>query len=231
MTLPVSEIFGPTIQGEGPRAGRVCSFVRLGGCNLACDFCDSEYSWNFEKYDMKIELTRLTAKEIMEALPATQEVVITGGEPLMHQRNDAWSELLRLLHRRRMYIAVETNGTFAPTETTQTLVDHYSISPKLPNAGKHKKGQSTDLAPWPSPIKHHCAILKFVVKDAADVEAACKVADDAQWQRDRVWMMPEGVDTETLIARWPEIVRASIDHGVNCTQRLHVFAFGDTRGT
>ncbi|HHK7228110.1 TPA: hypothetical protein ACQXLV_002143, partial [Streptococcus pneumoniae] len=42
--LPVSEVFGPTIQGEGPHAGRTCHFIRLGGCNLSCSWCDTPYS-------------------------------------------------------------------------------------------------------------------------------------------------------------------------------------------
>ena len=43
-TSPVSEVFGPTLQGEGPHAGRPCHFIRLGGCNLSCSWCDTPYS-------------------------------------------------------------------------------------------------------------------------------------------------------------------------------------------
>ena len=44
LTLVVAEVFGPTVQGEGPSAGRRASFIRLGGCNLHCDWCDTKFT-------------------------------------------------------------------------------------------------------------------------------------------------------------------------------------------
>ena len=54
-TLPLSEVFGPTFQGEGPHAGRRCAFVRLGGCNLSCEWCDTPYTWDATRYDLALE--------------------------------------------------------------------------------------------------------------------------------------------------------------------------------
>ena len=66
--LPVSEVFGPTIQGEGPHAGRRVYFVRLGGCNLSCSWCDSAYTWDGETYDLREELTPSTALDVLARL-------------------------------------------------------------------------------------------------------------------------------------------------------------------
>jgi 7-carboxy-7-deazaguanine synthase len=57
--LVVSEVFGPTIQGEGPHAGQRAAFVRLGGCNLTCTWCDTAYTWDARRYDLRAELHRV----------------------------------------------------------------------------------------------------------------------------------------------------------------------------
>jgi 7-cyano-7-deazaguanosine (preQ0) biosynthesis protein QueE len=234
--IPIAEIFGPTIQGEGPRAGRLCAFIRTGGCNLACSYCDTPYTWDWKNYDMHVETTRMSAKQILAALPTSvDEVVITGGEPMIHQQNGQWVELLMELNRRNIQICVETNGTVAPTDVTQRFVCHYSISPKLSNSGTHKKGQDPTLTQWPVEIKHSStgstACLKYVVLDKNDVRAAVAHADAHEWPRRSVWMMPEGVDIDILTERFPVIATAALREGVNACQRLQIYAFGNTRGT
>lgn len=229
--LSLSEVF-VSHQGEGPRSGRLCTFIRLGGCNLSCSWCDTPYTWDAKRFDLRQELKRVKAEDIMALVPGdVDEVVITGGEPLMHQKTADWEMLLRLLNRADKYICVETNGTIAPTPVTQTYVRHYSISPKLPNAGTHKKGQSPVMAVWPNRLRHDGTCLKFVVKDESEVRVAAELADSLGWQRRNVWMMPEGRFKEFLLDRWPEICDEAKAQRVNVTMRLHVLAYGDTRGT
>jgi organic radical activating enzyme len=148
---------------------------------------------------------------------------------MIHQAKESYHRLLAELNRRRLLIAMETNGTIAPNAITSHSVHHFSISPKLPNAGSHRGHQGAQMAPWPLELRHR-AILKYVVENAADVELACVRADALGWPRDRVWMMPEGTDPDILLKRWPEIVEASIAKRVNCTQRLHILAWGNDRG-
>ena len=230
MTLPWVETF-LSIQGEGPRAGRRCVFIRFGGCNLSCSWCDTPFTWDASRYDLRNEIRPKSVEELLAELPECDEVVLTGGEPLLHQNNTAWGELLRGLAARGIFICIETNGTLPPNPTTRTFVGHYSISPKLPNAGLHKPGQSTRIAEWPAEIKHRNTCLKFVVTGLTDVQRAANFADEHGWPRWQTWVMPEGITTEALLANFSAITVAAIDRGLNVSQRLHVFAFGNQRGT
>lgn len=230
MTLPWVESF-LSIQGEGPRAGRRCAFIRFGGCNLSCSWCDTPFTWDASRYDLRKEIKPKSVEQILATIQDVDEVVLTGGEPLLHQNNPAWAELLRSLASRSIFICVETNGTIAPNPTTRTFIGHYSISPKLPNAGLHKSGQTTGLGDWPQELKYRNTCLKFVVTGTADVQQAATLADEYGWPRWQTWVMPEGTTTEALLYNFRAITEAAIDRGLNVSQRLHVFAFGNERGT
>ena len=66
--LIVSEIFGPTIQGEGPFSGRRAFFLRLGICNLRCTFCDSKFTWDWENLIIKKSLPAYLLKRLQKDL-------------------------------------------------------------------------------------------------------------------------------------------------------------------
>lgn len=100
-TLHVVEIF-PTLQGEGPFVGQPAVFVRLGGCNLACDFCDTE----FEAFDA-MALPEIIVRVIEVGAGLRDLVVITGGEPL--RQNIA--PLCEALLAKGLRVQIETNGT------------------------------------------------------------------------------------------------------------------------
>lgn len=229
-TLPVAEVF-TSLQGEGPRAGRCVQFVRLGGCNLSCSWCDTPYTWDHTKYDLRQEAPATTLDELMARIEPCLDVVLTGGEPLIHQSRPVWGQLLRRLHAANCPIALETNGTIAPNEVTRTYVAYYSVSPKLPNAGTHRKGQTPALADYGDLRYKPGAALKVVCQSAADVVRACALAEEHGWPLWNVWAMPEGTDTRTLQSRWQEIADAAVAQRINASHRLHVLAWGDTRGT
>lgn len=222
LKLPLSEVF-TSYQGEGPRAGRPCQFIRLGGCNLSCSWCDTPYTWDHLKYDLRQENPHTFIADIMELVEPCLEVIITGGEPLIHQKRQAWGALLRRLRRANCRIAIETNGTIVPNEVTRTYVDHYSISPKLSNAGTHGKGQDPTLADWPKDLRlSPKAVLKFVCADAGDVKIAADLATQAGWPHWDVWVMPEGTEQAAVLASWAEISEAAIRLRVNATDRKSV---------
>src|SRR5690242_21184327 len=79
VTLPVMEAFY-TIQGEGVHQGKAAYFIRLGGCDVGCVWCDVKESWDAEKHPL---YSIQSLVETVKATPA-QIVVITGGEPLLH---------------------------------------------------------------------------------------------------------------------------------------------------
>ncbi len=129
-TLQVVSIF-PTLQGEGPFAGHPAVFVRLGGCNLACDFCDTE----FETF-RAMELKNILA-EVQKLSGETHRlVVITGGEPLRQEIAPLCRELISCGYE----VQIETNGTLwrdLPQEV------HIICSPKI--SGGHYHALRPDL--------------------------------------------------------------------------------------
>ena len=65
--LRVNEIFGPTFQGEGPHAGQSAVFLRTSGCNLNCSWCDTPYTWDWERYDREAETHPMAPNEVDRA--------------------------------------------------------------------------------------------------------------------------------------------------------------------
>jgi organic radical activating enzyme len=86
--LPVMEHFY-TLQGEGFHQGKAAYFIRLGGCDVGCVWCDVKESWDAEKHPMSD--VRIMTEEVKKTL--AEIVVITGGEPLMHNLDLLTSEL------------------------------------------------------------------------------------------------------------------------------------------
>lgn len=230
-TLVVSEVFGVTVQGEGPSCGRRASFIRLGGCNLSCTWCDTPYTWDASRFDLRTELTRTPvidlAAHALHGDPGL--VVITGGEPLLHQHQPGWAALLHLLNAGGADVEIETNGTIAPSALTTTGATRLNVSPKLPHAGDPETARirPNQLAALNATGR---ASFKFVCRDAADVDHV--TAYTAAWgiPPARVWVMPEGTTRSALHDHLTAIADPAITAGFNLTTRLHVHAWGDERG-
>jgi 7-carboxy-7-deazaguanine synthase len=231
----VSEIFR-SVQGEGRHVGVPSVFLRLARCNLSCRWCDTPYTWDFERFDFEREVRRRPLDEVADELldAGVAHVVITGGEPLLQQRE--LEGLLEELDRRRaeagrarLFVEVETNGTVPPTEALLRRVDHFNVSPKLENSGEPA---SRRLRPRALEILRETgrADLKLVVGEA-DIEEADALIESLGWPRERVLFMPEATDRETLRARGPLISAAALRRGVRYTSRLHIELFGGRRGT
>ena len=227
--LVVSEIFGPTWQGEGPSLGMRAGFVRLGRCNLACTWCDTPYTWDWDRFDPNVELRRLEVDEIIRQVDAMDVplVVITGGEPLLQQSH--LPPLLRRLRDQGHRIEVETAGTLAPLDEVIELVDRFNVSPKLANSGnplerRHRPEVLQQL------VATGKAALKFVVADPEDLEEAAAIVDESGVAMHDVWVMAEGTDPDRVISRSRELADSVLARGWNMTTRLHVLLWGDERG-
>lgn len=116
--FPVVELF-ESVQGEGANAGLPVVFLRLGGCNLACPWCDTDSSI-VEMLDMETILNRLSAFLV-------RRLIVTGGEPLIHPSLD---RLLAHLKKAGYWIALETNGLIEPSPSLRQKLDYISASPK-----------------------------------------------------------------------------------------------------
>jgi organic radical activating enzyme len=113
--MNVNEIFY-SLQGEGYHTGSAAVFVRLSGCNRACDFCDTDFS----------HFVEMTEEEIVEAVTThpARIVVITGGEPALQLTRS----LVEKLHLAGRSVHVETNGSLSLPDN----VDWVTCSPKTP---------------------------------------------------------------------------------------------------
>jgi organic radical activating enzyme len=230
-SLVVAEVFANTVQGEGPSCGRRASFVRLGGCNLSCSWCDSAETWDARRFDLRQTLTRVPVEEIVTRLLVGDPgiVVITGGEPLLHQNQDGWRALIGALLLAGVEVEVETNGTVTPTEHTARSVTRFNTSPKLTHSADpaSKRIRPDALAALVATGK---AAFKFVCRTAADVAETALLAETYGLPPGSVWIMPEGTDSPTITQRLGEIADHAIAAGFNLSTRLHVHCWGDEKG-
>lgn len=232
-SLVLSEVFGPTFQGEGPHTGRRVAFVRLGGCNLSCSWCDTPYTWDASRYDLHTELRRTPVEDVLDTVAGMDvpRVVISGGEPLLWQDKPAWDYLLSGLAAMECRVEVETNGTIAPNLFTSAHVDNFNVSPKLAHSGdpEDRRIKHDVLRVFAGLALRGAATMKVVVETPADVGAAQALAAAVGFPQHAVWVMPQGTTPEALVGR-TDLADAALAHGVNFTTRLHVLLWGEERG-
>jgi 7-carboxy-7-deazaguanine synthase len=224
--LVVNEIFS-SVQGEGAHVGQAAVFVRLGGCNLTCSWCDSRHTWDWTRHDPAKELSTASTEDVADRVlkEKARRVVITGGEPLMQQR--LLVPLVKRLHEAGRLVEFETNGTIAPLPELTAVTTQYNVSPKLDNSGipLGKRIASAALAAFSSTGK---AVFKFVIADPADVPEVQQLVE--QHGLEPVWLMPEGTSKETVLARQRALVEIAVPLGWNVSPREHIALWGDERG-
>jgi 7-carboxy-7-deazaguanine synthase len=228
--MKVAEIFC-SIQGEGLLTGVPSVFVRTSGCNLRCQWCDSDYtSWRVEGEDLSVD-------EVLDRVaefPA-RHAVVTGGEPVIAPGVE---ELTLGLRQRGYHITIETAGTvFKPVEC-----DLASLSPKLASStpvereGGRFAERHERLRLRPDVIaafmERYPYQLKFVIDRPADLdEVRTLLAGLPSVDRERVLLMPQGVTAEELRARGLWLVEECKRHGFRYCPRLHIDLYGNRRGT
>ena len=165
--LPVMEHFY-TLQGEGFHQGRAAYFIRLGGCDVGCVWCDVKDSWDATKHpQLNIDDLVLHVEKNAAAI-----VVITGGEPLMHNLD----ELTDKLHAAGLSTHIETSGAHPLSGNW----DWICLSPKK------FKAPLADILP----LAHELKIVVFNESDfawaekyAALVSPACKLYLQPEWDK------------------------------------------------
>lgn len=173
--MPVHEIFGPTIQGEGMVVGQKTMFVRTGGCDYSCAWCDSAFTWNGEqKADM---MTAIDVFDKLMELGKTEEglnfnhVTISGGNPALI--GQPMADLISLLHVEGIKIGLETQGSFWKEWFYD--IDDLTISPKPPSSGMKTNWQKLDDIVLMLEEKETNFSLKVVIFDDKDFEYAKEV--------------------------------------------------------
>lgn len=223
-----------SLQGEGVLAGTPSAFVRTSGCNLRCRWCDTPFtSWQPEGEEMPV------AAIVAEVLAlGRRHVVVTGGEPLLH---DEIVELCRELRELGHHVTIETAGTVA----SGVAADLMSVSPKLANSGpsadvdpawsaRHERSRRRDdvvaqllsRSPWQ---------LKFVIDSPNDVDEAIQWIDAlrglVEIDAGRVFFMPQGVLRTEIDARLQWLGPICRRRGLQIAPRHHIDWFGHARGT
>lgn len=171
--IAISEIFGPTIQGEGALIGLPTVFVRTGGCDFRCSWCDTLYAVEprFKKDWQSMDAETILAE--VNRLSGNEPILITlsGGNPALQPL----AELLQQGHQQGHSFAMETQGSIAQDWFSQ--LDHLTLSPKPPSSGMSFRRDRFDacLAAAGAETK---VSLKLVIADETDYQWAKDLAAD-----------------------------------------------------
>jgi 7-carboxy-7-deazaguanine synthase len=235
--LPVMEIFGPTIQGEGLLAGVKTHFIRLGGCGYRCSWCDTLYAVLPEQ--VKAGRRMMYPADIVAQLRAqapARWVTLTGGDPAMHDLTDLLRELLAW----DFMTCIETQGQFF--KDWMRYIDVVTVSPKPPSSGM------ADKLDW-KVLKQYRGAQKLCVKVVVFDD------DDYVWAKNIFlgmescgasfgdWYMTPGTSqlrgNDSILeaisrkTRWlyeKAAADPTFDDRIKIIPQLHAIAWGDRRG-
>lgn len=186
--LPLVEDFY-TIQGEGYHAGKPAYFIRLGGCDVGCRWCDAKYTWN-PKVFPPIEVSTVVERA---AACSAQAIVITGGEPLLYPLGI----LTRDLHARGLEIFLETSGT----QPLSGEFDWVCLSPKR------------QLPPLDEAFRR-ADELKVIVQTEEDLAWAVECSRKVS-RKCRLYLQPEWSVYEKIIPTIVEWVKANPEWNIS----------------
>jgi 7-carboxy-7-deazaguanine synthase len=173
--FPIIEVFGPTIQGEGVMAGRPTHFVRMGGCDYRCRWCDTDYAVlpNLVRQNSIKLSTREIFGKVMELDTGPEWITISGGNPALHDL----TQLVDALHEAKFKVAVETQGSL--WKEWLGYVNQLTISPKPPSSNMECEEDLEKFLVQYSALRlrvphtrGHAACLKVPVIDERDYEYA-----------------------------------------------------------
>ncbi|CDQ40486.1 MULTISPECIES: 7-carboxy-7-deazaguanine synthase QueE [Virgibacillus] len=239
MKIPVIEVFGPTIQGEGMVIGRKTMFVRTAGCDYSCSWCDSKFTWDgTEKHHIQM----MEAEEIMQDLRekgADQfgHVTISGGNPGLLPQID---QLIDILHDHDLEVALETQGS--RWQTWFTKIDDLTLSPKPPSSGMKTNYQTLDfiIDSLKQKQRGKCS-LKVVIFNEDDLGYAENIHQRypdvslyLQVGNDEITMDNDQALSLYLLQKYEELIDqvmvSTILKDVRVLPQLHTFLWGNKRG-
>lgn len=238
--LPVMEIFGPTIQGEGMVIGQKTMFVRTAGCDYSCSWCDSSFTWDGTG---KNDINMMTADEIWEELKRLggngfSFVTISGGNPALLKNLDT---LIELFKENNIKIGLETQGS--RWQDWFVDIDELTISPKPPSSKMETDFSILDTIinrlEGNDPSKH--VSVKVVIFDNEDYEYAKKVYQRypnvpffLQVGNDDLTTMDNLSLVSQLLSKYEWLINKVMDDNdftnVKVLPQLHTYIWGNKRG-
>lgn len=235
-TIPVLEIFGPTIQGEGMVIGQKTMFVRTAGCDYRCSWCDSAFTWDGSAKD---DIVMMSPEEIYNQLRETggtafNHVTISGGNPALLKNI---GELVHILHANEIKVALETQGS--KWQDWLQSIDDLTISPKPPSSG-----MITDFSILDNVLERvhvQKVSLKVVVFDEIDLAYAKKVHQKYPEVAFYVQVGNEDTTTEedeklvsVLLNKYEwlidQVMKDNEMNNVRVLPQLHTLVWGNKRG-
>ncbi|MEH7251800.1 7-carboxy-7-deazaguanine synthase QueE [Neobacillus niacini] len=238
--IPVMEIFGPTIQGEGMVIGQKTMFVRTAGCDYSCSWCDSAFTWDGSGKEL---IKQMDANEIWKELVSLggdgfSFVTISGGNPALLKN---LSYLVNLLKENNIKIGLETQGS--KWQDWFFNIDELTISPKPPSSGMHTDFDTLDTIIEKLKVTestNHVS-LKVVVFDDQDYDYAKKVHHRYP---DTPFFLQVGNDdnkssdnqqlVNQLLHKYEWLIdKVMLDHdfkNVKVLPQLHTYIWGNKRG-
>ena len=231
--IRISEIFGPTIQGEGALIGQPTVFVRTGGCDYRCSWCDTMHAVDSKYRD---EWKPMSAQDIMDEikkLSGNKPIMISlsGGNPAIQPLED----LIALGQKDDYKFALETQGSIYKDWFSK--LDVLTISPKPPSSGMKTDYKILDECIEKTKSQNTEIAIKIVIFDRDDYQYAKDVI--AKYSQIKTYVQPGNhqvdgeADTEALNERMRWLVeQVNQDQLFNITvlPQLHVMLWGNKKG-
>lgn len=236
--IPVMELFGPTVQGEGSVIGRKTMFVRTAGCDYSCAWCDSAFTWDGSG---KADIRPMTAQDIYDGLrliggDTFAHVTISGGNPALLPQ---LANLVGLLHEHRIRVALETQGS--KWQDWFWDIDDLTISPKPPSSRMKTNWETLDVIIDKLTERERPFTLKIVVFDDADLHYAAGVharyphvpfyvqaGNDRLLESEPERLLPH------LLERYRWLIERVMEHTglkqVHVLPQLHTWVWGNKKG-
>ncbi|EOV9525355.1 7-carboxy-7-deazaguanine synthase QueE [Bacillus cytotoxicus] len=234
--IPVLEIFGPTIQGEGMVVGQKTMFIRTAGCDYSCAWCDSAFTWDGSA---KNQIRQMTPEEIWKELIEIggenfSHVTISGGNPVLLKH---MKELLERLKENNIRTAIETQGS--KWQEWLLDIDEITISPKPPSSKMKTNFTMLDLVVERLVDKNMS--LKVVIFDDDDFEYAKNVHE--RYPHVPFFLQVGNDDTKTaedavlipkLLQKYEWLIEKAVHskemNDVKVLPQLHALVWGNKRG-
>lgn len=247
--LNVSEIFGPTVQGEGLRVGRPSIFIRLAGCNFRCQGLAVEYihTTGEKKYGcdtyyavdpcFKNEWQSLSAQELINQITRLcnnhrYDLVITGGEPLLFWKQTEFQHVIKHFSELNHQITIETNASLAiefSEEYQKKILFSMSVKLAYVNEAKQKR---INIPALQNIIQHsHASYFKFVINSHHAKQCLQEIqAITSQLPPIDVYLMPQGDTIDALAQHDQSVIQLCTEHNYIYCDRTHIRIWNDRRG-